>query len=101
MEFQIFRTNMHSHPFKSDCMTCFECDELIRKKTCFRESFWGVIIINNKTIKFHYSPMGNDGNIGSNANQQEKTFIKRIVPLWICFTTDDKGYNHVFDDKLY
>jgi hypothetical protein len=101
MEFQIFRTNAHAHPFKSDCITCFECDELVRKKTCFRESFYGVVIINGKTIKFHYSPMGNDGNIGSNATQIERTFIKRIVPLWILFETDGNGYNPIFDDTCY
>ena len=66
---------------KTTLNTCFYAEDYIKKALRLGRTINGIVIIDNKHIKFCFSPMGMDGDIFTD-DPSHRTIIKSIIPTW-------------------
>ena len=83
MNIRIYKTEVLD--IKTDCSSMFNCAKYIHDEIVNYDPIFGVVIIDGTIIEFHYSPMGNDGNIADAINLPEKycQLVKSFVPLFV------------------
>lgn len=63
-------------------MTCFEASDYVKKTIVNEKSIQGVVIIDNTTVKFNFSPMSIDGDIFTDV-QEYRLIVKYIIPIYV------------------
>ena len=63
-------------------MTCFDASDYVKKTIVHEKSIQGVVIIDNTTVKFNFSPMGVDGDIFTDVPEY-RLIVKHIIPLYV------------------
>lgn len=63
-------------------MTCFDASDYVKKNIVHEKSIQGVVIIDNTTVKFNFSPMGIDGDIFTDI-QEYRLIVKYIIPIYV------------------
>lgn len=62
--------------------TCFEASEHIRKTISTEKSFKGIILIDNTSVKFSFSPLGMDGDIFTDKTEH-RLLVKYLLPIYV------------------
>jgi hypothetical protein len=63
-------------------MTCFEASEYVKKTIVNQKSIQGVVLIDNTSVKFNFSPMGIDGDIFTDV-EEYRLIVKYLLPLYV------------------
>jgi hypothetical protein len=63
-------------------MTCFDASDYVKKNIVHEKSIQGVVIIDNTTVKFNFSPMGIDGDIFTDI-QEYRLIVKYLIPIYV------------------
>jgi hypothetical protein len=62
----------------------FIADDITRDKLAkLGKTIDGIVIVNNTTVKFRFSPIGIDGYIGHNVDDDIRRVLKCLIPAYI------------------
>jgi hypothetical protein len=81
---------------KGSGMSCFEASKHIRDQINDCKTIQGIIIINDKPIKFSFSSYFMDGDIFTTCTHEELVIVKYMIPLYVYNNIDKfkKVYNN-------